>query len=168
MDFTIDELGLLSHLTRWQNLRTVGKETVAEHTCQVALICLHLLYHRRHAQKLGHLNRLKVLQIALLHDVAEVELTDLPHNVTRRFPELAFAKKLAEEQVVKQRLPEFAELLLNDSAELRFVKLADTYQVVQFATAELQISENSTMRNVLKEASDLLKQLSAEFQLELY
>jgi 5'-deoxynucleotidase YfbR-like HD superfamily hydrolase len=157
MNITIDELALLSQLTRWQNLPTVGKETVAEHTCQVALIVLKL--SAEYSFDIG-----KALTIAVLHDVPEIWLTDIPFNVTKRFPQLKAAKESAEAQIVAEKLPEYEALLSKPCPELCFVKLADASQVIQFATAELKVSENEYLRAVLQEAEHTVDGLKSTLE----
>lgn len=154
---TIDELALLSQLTRWQNLPTFSKETVAEHTCQVALIVLKL--SAEYSFDLG-----KALTIAICHDVAEIWLTDIPYNVTKRFPQLRAAKDSAEKQIVFEKLPEYEAILSEPSLELSIVKLADAMQVSQFASAELRVSENTYLRTVLQESEHTVEGLKSKLE----
>lgn len=158
MNYTIQEMALLSRLKRWQNLPTVQQESVAEHTAQVALIVLKLSDYL--AFDVG-----KALKIAVLHDLAEVDLTDLPHNVTRRFPKLAQAKREAETEVIAEKLPDYQLLLTEQSLEAKVVKLADTIQVCQFAKSELDLCQSRAMATVLAEATELARRFAIELDL---
>lgn len=160
LDMTADDFAVLSYLKRWQNVVTHQSESVAEHTCQVALLTIKL-----HDYLLFDLG--KALQIALLHDVQEVYLTDLPANVTKAFPAMAEAKRQAERQINADRLPKYASLLETDSLELKVVKLADTLQVVQFACSELRLAYNARMFSVYESAIVLAYSLAAELNLQL-
>lgn len=160
-NISIEELSLLSRLTRWQNLPTVTSESVAEHTAQVALIVLKL--SADYEFDVG-----KALTIALLHDVAEISLTDIPHNVTRRFPMIADAKALAEREVIAEKLPEYEAWLTQPSLEADIVKLADVLQVLQFCDRELNVCTNRYIQKVAEEAQQSAEALYDKLQVAVY
>lgn len=153
---TLQDLSKLNYLLRWQNVPCVLKESVAEHTCQVCLILMKLWAESQQCFNLAH-----ALQMAAVHDVLECWTTDIPHNVAKRFPAIAEAKKTAEKQATELYLPEwqslFDELSECCTPEAIAVKLCDTCQVVQFCCSELAISRSKEMLVVLQEASSLAR-----------
>lgn len=105
-------------------------ESVSEHSYQTALLALLL------APEFPGLDALKVIQLALLHDVAEVRIGDLPHTVAyylgqqkKRAVEMAAAKDLfrGADGRASQLVSEF---LRQESTEARFVSACDKIQLL--------------------------------------
>jgi len=163
---SISDLAVLSSLTRWQNVPTVRRETVAEHLAQVALIVMKL-HSESYAFDLGH-----ALKLALLHDVPEIWLSDIPHNVAGRFPQIAAAKASAEAQIVTELLPEwqaeFDELAAEQTMEAKVVKLADSLQVLQFCESELALGDNRAIAKVYAECQAIVQKLTADLPQEAH
>jgi putative hydrolase of HD superfamily len=70
----------------WMTRGVPHVESVAEHSFGVALMALTLLDHVRERGDQESLDRGKVLAIALLHDLAELRLMDLPAGAGRLLP----------------------------------------------------------------------------------
>lgn len=67
----------LGSVTRWHTLRTARAQTLAEHKARVALLAVWLGH--RLPVALGAMDELEVLRAALLHDMPETQLGDLPN-----------------------------------------------------------------------------------------
>lgn len=144
---------------------TVRRETVAEHSYQVAMITMKL--SDKYSFNLSH-----ALKLALLHDVSEIWLSDIPHNVAGRFPQIAAAKASAEAQIVTELLPEwqaeFDELAAEQSMEAKVVKLADSLQVLQFCESELALGDNRAIAKVYAECQAIVQKLTADLPQEAH
>jgi putative hydrolase of HD superfamily len=92
--------------TGWAMRGVPQVESVAEHTFGVAFVCLALVdaltMDMGQDSSLPRLSLEKVLVIALLHDLAEVRLTDLPASARRLIPEEV--KRQAEIQALSDML----------------------------------------------------------------
>lgn len=136
-------------MKRWQNVPTCLSESVAEHSYFVAMLVME-------AHKIYDFDLCKALQMALLHDAAEVHLTDMPWNTKARFPAIAAAVHDAEVEIAKAD-SDYSDLLLEQLAcetlESRIVKLADLQSVVLFCDAELAISSSNALILRAREAS---------------
>ena len=146
---TLDFLPLAERLKRelrhsW--LSDGRRESVAEHTWFMALMAL--LTHRRLEEPVS-LER--VLSMAIVHDLAEVEVGDIPYFETgdrkarKAELELAAIERIAamlpapEGEMVKQLWLEFEE---GKTAEARFVRALDHLEVqVQHNLADLSTWE---------------------------
>ena len=110
-------------------------ESVAEHTFHVATLVWAL------AADEASVDPLRALELALLHDLAEVRTGDLPMTAGRYLPEGAKAagERAAFDELLAP-LGERAQRLLDDldastSAEARFVKACDKLQLMLKVTA---------------------------------
>lgn len=147
----------LAHAPRYSMRRVIKTESVAEHSYFVCLALM--LLHEQYDFDLG-----KALAMAVAHDVPEIEISDVNHNVKREHPELA--KKIKEaEYVCAYNLPESVgdayreyEVTMKDSNEALMVKYADTLQVLQYAKSE-QLLGNATMLQVEEECVERLKDI---------
>ena len=105
-------------------------ESVAEHSLHVALLVWAL------APRTPGVDRLRALELALVHDLAELRTGDLPMTAARYLP--AGAKQAAESAVLTEMLapvgPRAAELVAElarrDTPEARFVKACDKLQLM--------------------------------------
>ena len=70
------ELMRLSDVRRWHTVRMAPEQTLADHSCRVALIALQLHWH--HTGEANNADVATLLTTALLHDAAEVHLGDPP------------------------------------------------------------------------------------------
>lgn len=105
-------------------------ESVAEHSFHVATIVWML------AVEEPGIDALRALELALLHDVAEVRTGDIPLTAARYLP--AGAKHSAERQALEELLAPMAEragplaeeIAAQVSPEARFVKACDKLQLM--------------------------------------
>jgi putative hydrolase of HD superfamily len=133
-----DLLGLLLELQSLDrvprsgyNLRGVSPpESVSEHLFHVAFMAWTL------AAEESQLDRLRVVELALVHDLAEVRSGDLPRSIAHYLP--PGAKKETEKAIASDLLaplgakgPElFAEYQAKTSPEARFVGACDRLQLL--------------------------------------
>jgi putative hydrolase of HD superfamily len=141
----------------WLQRGVTGAESVAEHTFGVAMLALLIgdrvgtaVYDRENivaegasAQPGPRIERGKLLAIALLHDLAEALLGDLPASARRLIG--ADAKRAAERRAIEELfagLPNRAEYLAlwdeyvaGSSAEARLVKQLDHVEMLAQAQA---------------------------------
>jgi putative hydrolase of HD superfamily len=126
------ELQILDRLPRMGFvLRGVSDpESVAEHSFHVALLVWAL------APRIPEIDTGKALELALLHDVAEVRIGDLPMTAGRYFPD--GVKHAAEEAALLELMAPLgeragrlaAELADRSTAEARLVKACDKLQLM--------------------------------------
>lgn len=134
--------------TKRYSMRLVNhQESVASHSYFVCLALMLLIEDY-------NFNLGDALQMAVAHDLPEIAISDVNHQVKRQFPAIAKELKLAEEA--------FAESLpltlraayaahLTDCREAMFVAYADTLQVVQYAMIEVRMG-NVCMQEVVDQA----------------
>lgn len=117
-------------------LRGVGDaESVAEHSFHVAILVWAL------GPRTPQINVQRALELALVHDLAEVRTGDLPMTAGRYLPE--GAKIAAEAAVLTDLLAPLDELATDlieelrrrDTPEARFVKACDKLQLMLKVTA---------------------------------
>lgn len=110
-------------------------ESVAEHTFHVALLVWSM------AEQLPEVDTKRAMELALLHDLAEVRTGDLPMTAARYWPE--GSKKAAEEAANRELLAPLGapaeqlshEMAERTSAEARLVKACDKVQLLLKVTA---------------------------------
>ena len=68
----------LGGVVRWHTRRTARHQTLAEHKALVAMLAVWLA-HRLPPGRFGAMDELELLRAALLHDVPETQLGDLPN-----------------------------------------------------------------------------------------
>jgi putative hydrolase of HD superfamily len=119
----------------WLQRGVVNGESVAEHTFGVATLALLV------GDQIPEIDRGKLLTIALLHDLAEVLIGDLPASARRFFrPE---AKKEAEYQAMaelvgdmpqaEEYLALWSEYTYRESREARLIKQLDRLEMLNQA-----------------------------------
>lgn len=105
-------------------------ESVSEHTFHLVFLAWTL------AESLPDLDRLRVLELALVHDIAEVRTGDLPRTAARYLP--PGAKAAAEMEASREILAPLgdrgsdllAEYQAGESTEARFVSICDKLQLL--------------------------------------
>ncbi len=137
----------LSYIKRYSNVPKLHEESVAEHGFFVAAIVLDLY-------STYDFNLEDALIMAISHDMTEMELNDCPHIIKQKYPEIAKAYQICEEEVANQ-LPtivawgarEFDEQ--DKTVEAKIVHLADAMQCIQFAQVEVNLGNVGYMKVVL-------------------
>lgn len=144
-----DDLYSLSRLARYNTRRRIKDESVAEHSFHtsviVGLLHEHYEFNREHA-----------MCMATVHDLAESDISDIPHDVKNSSPEFKAMIDRIEHEVFKRKWPTFyqwfKELSCGDSVEARIVHLADVISVMQYVASEESLG-NSTLADIKENAS---------------
>ena len=101
------DIDVLRSLIRYQNCNRLVNESVAEHSFYVAVFVLKL-------REYYDFNLEVALKTALIHDIPEARISDIPHNIKLANPEVAAALEKAEEKVTIDMLSEEANALLKN------------------------------------------------------
>ena len=130
------DVDVLRSLIRYQNCNRLVNESVAEHSFYVAVFVLKL-------REYYDFNLEVALKTALIHDIPEARISDIPHNIKLANPEVAAALEKAEEKVTVDMLSEEANTLLKsfnhgDTVEGKICQLADVLSVVLYANDEIK------------------------------
>ena len=130
------DVDVLRSLIRYQNCNRLVNESVAEHSFYVAVFVLKL-------REYYDFNLEVALKTALIHDIPEARISDIPHNIKIANPEVAAALEKAEEKVTIDMLSEEANALLKsfnhgDTVEGKICQLADVLSVVLYANDEIK------------------------------
>lgn len=143
----MENVDRLRNLVRYQSAPRVSSETVAEHSYFVASYVLKLHNYYEFDLK-------KALSMAILHDYAEVFISDVPHPIKKQFPQIADCLEEAEKSIITEHIsPEFADWLteFNNTctAEGAIVALADILSVISYAKYEVGLGNSAYMKNVI-------------------
>ena len=94
--------------------------------------------------------------MGLIHDIPELHLSDVTHDVKRNFPKLAKEVTNAEYIIMRDKYPNwyesFKEFEDQNSVEALVVKMADNLSCVQYATAEMELGNKGYMKDVAQSA----------------
>ena len=135
----------LAFIVRFQNRIRVHNENVAEHSFFVAAIILQL--YDDYEFDLG-----KALELAVSHDIVEIDVNDITNDVTSKYPNLEAELHLAaREEICKYPHSVyygFLEYEEQKTIEARIAKLADIIQVRQYVMLEQSLG-NSTFPDIL-------------------
>ena len=130
------DIDVLRSLIRYQNCNRLVNESVAEHSFYVAAFVMKLREY--YDFKLE-----KALKMALIHDIPESKISDVPHNIKASNPQLAIALEEAENKVLNAMFyPEGVTLVADFngivSPEGKVCALADVLSVVLYANDEIK------------------------------
>lgn len=135
---------MLKNLIRFNTASRIKDESVAEHSYFV------IYYSYILSRKLGFgrgMTNLCMMK-ALLHDVAEKEISDVPHNIKEKYPEIKEALEKAEIAWYAKNHKEY----LRDGSMYDIidyvVELADIYSVRQYCLHEISLG-NKNMIEIL-------------------
>ena len=150
------DIDILRSLVRYQNCHRNVNETVAEHSFYVAILVLKL-------REYYNFNLEIALKTALVHDVPEVRISDIPHNIKLANPKLSDALEEAEAKVTAEMLSDEAVALLlafnhGDTPEGLACQLADILDVVLYANQEIQ-SGNKVFNYIAIKAIERCKEV---------
>jgi len=148
IDYSKD-IDKLRFLTRYQNCPRVINENVAAHSFFVAAFILKL-------KDFYEFDLEKALKTALIHDMPEAFISDVPHSIKVRNKDLADALEKIEHTVLEEHLsPEAACLVdaMNEgtNAEGLACQLADILSVVLYAHDEIEVG-NSKFKLIASKA----------------
>ena len=150
----LDLLYSLKYITRYNNLPRLQNESVAEHSYFVSLIVarLHRIYD---------FNLEEALLTAVIHDIFEIYISDVPRNVKKEFPALDIVLENVEAKVIEDKFPEYKVLIDNfnnkSTAVGLITKYADTLSVLQYAETEVKLGSTTYMPCVVEQAKKDIK-----------
>jgi 5'-deoxynucleotidase YfbR-like HD superfamily hydrolase len=150
----------LEHTKRYSMVPVIHPESVATHSFFVALGVLLL----RNTYKF---DVQKAALIALCHDLAEMDISDVNHLVKKTYPAVAKALQDAEEQIIKgfpDEVRPYCEMYGDHSVEAMIVHYADAFQCAQYATNELGMGNTGYMEDVLKNSNRRMRELELKLQ----
>ena len=155
LDF-IDEIYTLKHIIRYNTIAKITQESVAEHTFFVSAIVLRL--HRTYVFDLG-----KALQMAIVHDLIETFISDIPRNVKDKYSKLNSVLEEVERDAWTDLYPEYADLMdeleKGITIESIIVKMADILSVIQYAKSEKALGNVKEMDIILKNGNKRMDSL---------
>ena len=135
------DLYTMKHMARFNNTPKLMTESVAEHSYYVAMVS-RLLYDK--LKDVVNIDLGKLLDMALCHDVSEIELSDIPHNVKMKYPRVKKALDKCEDEAFKRVLSSDRFQIDNDeySVESIVVELADIISVDIYASLEIALGNS--------------------------
>ena len=134
----------LEYTKRYSMKPIIHQESVATHSYFVAL-CV-LLMHKTY-----DFNVDQAIKVALCHDLAEMEISDVNHLVKKKYPEVAKALNNAENSIIDGfpiHIQEFCHQYSGTSAEALIVHYADASQCAQYAYHEMKLGNRGYMTDV--------------------
>ena len=134
------DIDMLRNLIRYQNCPRLINESVAEHSFYVAALVLKL-------REYYEFNLEVALKTALIHDIPESRISDIPHNIKAANPNLTKALEEAEAKVTSEMLSDEATILIKEfnngeTVEGKVCQLADILSVVLYASDELKVGNS--------------------------
>lgn len=150
----------LMFLMRYNIYPTIHKENVSSHVAQVSLLTL---YSYEILKDKYDLDLLKMLKIAIIHDLGEVNAIDIPHVIKEKNPELKYILSKAEEVEVEKLMGEEYKCLLKDfemgsSLESIIVELCDVISCLIYSEEEIKLG-NKYFERVRNESLVRLKEI---------
>lgn len=132
----LKDVDILRHLVRYQNCPRLINESVATHSFYTAIITLKL-------REYYNFDLETALKTALIHDIPEAKISDVPHTVKKSNPDLSLALEKAEQTVIEEMLSNKAAKYIEEfnrgsTPEGLAVQLADILSVVLYANDEIQ------------------------------
>ena len=157
----INKIYILRDLKRYNNSLRIKEESVAEHLTFVSLIVLKLTEYYKFDIKVA-------LIMALTHDISEIYVTDIPHNVKKRFNTVSKQIKLAEKEVFVSEFPNYysfyEELEYGKTIESKIVELADVLSCLQYSNSEIVLGNKGYMVEVYKYSKKRINKLLKELK----
>lgn len=145
----------MKYLNRYEAYPRVTQETVAEHSYFVGLYTMLI------CDKLGVQDdiKLRAMEMALVHDIPETILSDIPHDSKEVLQSLGVLLHGTDERIMLNILPEYAhyihdfDSLEEKTLEALIVKAADTIQVIQYCYHEISLG-NKNMDSIYESSME--------------
>lgn len=147
----LENIYKLKNLIRYNNRTKLKDETVAEHSFFVSLISLMIC----DSLKLDKQVTYECLIKSILHDMPEIEMNDITHDVKIRL-NLSQVLQEYEDEYYANNFESFASLmnLRDDSISSLIVNLADAESVKQFIQNEKKLGNQSSDIFEIEEESE--------------
>lgn len=143
-----DKLQRMSNMIRYNNEVHIHNENVAEHSFYVAVYAMEIcdildlsIYYRR-----------LVVEKALIHDIHEIELSDIPHNVKKNIEGFEERCIAFEKEFNKDYFADIIYRIEGDKYEQlieSIVELADVISVKQYAQQEVEFGNKKKFAPIL-------------------
>ena len=154
LDSYLIDVYRLKNVIRYNTRNIIKEESVAEHSFYVALFVLKICddYNVDDATKS------KAIIKALLHDMPEIELNDITHNVKEKLNLRPFLKKY-EDEYFDEHYHQYLSLMKDADEKIDAIVLAaDTMSVYQYSLNEMLLGNNSyDINQILNESKHRLK-----------
>lgn len=138
---TLAEIYKLKNLVRYNNRTKLKDESVAEHSFFVALMSLMIC----DTLEIDKETTYECLVKAVLHDMPEIEMNDITHDVKERL-KLETILQSYENEYYQKHFKSFASMMDLEDGSLSsiIVALADTESVKQFVQNEKRLGNQSS------------------------
>ena len=141
-----EQLHIMSNLVRYNNEIHNHSENVAEHSFYVAVYAMEICNILEVSDEI----KLNCIQLALIHDIHEIELSDIPHNVKAKIPELS---KICDEYEKKYNEEHFPNIK-NEGISKLIVLIADCLSVYQYSLNEIQVGNSGRFIKIRNSSHD--------------
>ena len=142
---TVTSIYRLKSLIRFNTSSRLKDESVAEHSFFVAIYSLLIATE---VSKFSTISIEKVLTMALIHDVPEINLSDIPHDVKKRLNVYDILERLELESFSSTKFRDiFKELSEKKSLESQIVHYADILSVKVYTLSEISLG-NTTLKKI--------------------
>lgn len=150
----LKEVYQLKNVVRYNTRNVLKKENVAEHSFYVALFALKICKDMNVNEEMTN----KAIIKALLHDMPEIELNDITHDVKEKLHLRLLLKSYEDDYFIKH-YPEFSDLMNEQDSKVdSIVLLADTMSVYQYCLNELSLGNKSDdIAEIFQESKARLK-----------
>lgn len=151
----------MSDLMRYNGRYKIKNENIAEHSFYVAYNVLNIC----HKYNIPDEIKLKALEFAVIHDIPELYTNDICYITKRDNPKLAAILDEVEKDFVENEMPEIRDAFFElqnskNSIEHTILKLADGLSVLQFASREIALGNQSEeMLEIQNESKQRVEQL---------
>lgn len=153
----------LGEIVRYNNRPKIKTENVAEHTFYVASTVLKLCT----IFNLNESIKNKALEFAIVHDIPEILIGDVPYDTKVNNPLLREEIEKAEIKSLSDHMPEYLDSYSKFIEEEKIettaylvTKLADTISVLQYSNRELDLGNNTEqMRNINSDSKERIQKL---------
>ena len=151
----------LKNVIRYNTRNIIKEESVAEHSFYVALFVLKICDD----YDVDDATKSKAIIKALLHDMPEIELNDITHNVKEKLNLRPFLKKY-EDEYFDENYHKYSSLMKDaDEKTNAIVVLADAMSVYQYSINETMLGNQSTdIKDILNESRRRVMRLKDDLE----
>ena len=154
----------LKNVIRYNTRPILKQESVAEHSFYVALFALKICDDKGIDEE----TKIKAVIKALLHDMPEIELNDITHNVKEKLNLRPFLKKYEDEYFAKNYAKYYELMSDTDTLVDAIVDLADAWSVYQYAHNEVMLGNNSSqIKDIYNEIYRRIEKLTSQLDAKL-
>lgn len=133
----------LKNLTRYNNRVRVKDESVAEHSYFVVLFTMMICDELEVSDEI----RLDAIRYAIIHDMPEIYMSDIPHDVKEISADFRGKIKELEDMIMKEKFPRYYHVFTNSEHVKPIIHLADILSVIQYIELESHLG-NATMFSI--------------------